>query len=90
MAAGRYRRGMRGGRSLERRLLLNASLAAAVTGALIALAGCVFATFVGHPPSAPVLAAVVGACAAGSGVAACAAIMRSPRLRRALGLAARP
>lgn len=81
---------MRGRRSVERRLLVNASLAAAVTGALIALAGCVFATFLGHPPTVPVLAAVVAGCAAGLGVAACATIMRVPGVRRALGLPGRP
>jgi hypothetical protein len=63
-----------------------ASAAAAVTGALIALAGAVFATVVGHPPSPGALVGLV----AGSGVlGACVAIVlvtRVGRVRRALGL----
>jgi hypothetical protein len=63
-----------------------ASAAAAVTGALIALAAAVFATVIGHPPSLGALVAVV----AGSGVlGACVAIVlvtRVGRVRRALGL----
>ena len=42
---------MSGRSSLARRLALTAPLAAAMTGALLGLAGAVFATFVGHPPS---------------------------------------
>jgi hypothetical protein len=71
---------------LTRRVAWTASAAAAMTGALIALAGAVFATVVGHPPSLGALVALV----VGSGVlCACVAIMlvtRVGRVRRALGL----
>ena len=88
--AGRgYGQGMDRRGSLERRMLLNAALAAGVTGALIALAGCVFATFVGLPPSPQVLAAVVAGAALGLACAAGVAVARSPRARRALGLGER-
>jgi hypothetical protein len=75
--------------SLERRLLLNAAFAAGVTGALLGLAGCVFATFVGHPPSAAVLAVVVAGAAAILACTAAIAIGRLPGPRRALGLGER-
>ena len=71
---------------LTRRVAWTASAAAAMTGALIALAAAVFATVVGHPPSLAALVALV----VGSGVlGACVAIvlvMRVGRVRRALGL----
>ncbi len=79
--AGMDRRG-----SLERRMLLNAAFAAAVTGALVALAGCVFATFCGFPPPPAVLAAVVAGAALALAVATVVAIRRFPGPRRALGL----
>ncbi len=71
---------------LERRLLLNASLAGAVTGALVALACCVFATFIGFPPSPWVLVGVVLGSAIVLACAAATVIARTPPLRRALGL----
>jgi hypothetical protein len=74
------------GKSLERRMLLNAAFAAAVTGALVALAGCVFATFCGFPPSPAVLAGVVAGAALALAIAAVFAIRRLPGPRRALGL----
>ena len=71
---------------LTRRVAWTASAAAAVTGALIALAAAVFATVVGHPPSLGALVALV----VGSGVlGACVAVVlvtRVGRVRRALGL----
>ena len=77
---------MTGRGSLERRLLRNAAFAAAVTGALVALAGCVFSTFIGHPPSPWVLAVVVAVAALASACAAGIVVVRTPRVRRALGL----
>ena len=71
---------------MERRLLLNAALAAAVTGALVALACCVFATFIGYPPTPWVLAAVVLGGAIAAACAAAVLIARTPSVRRALGL----
>ena len=57
---------------LTRRVAWTASAAAAMTGALIALAAAVFATVVGHPPSLAALVALV----VGSGVlGACVAIV---------------
>jgi zinc transporter ZupT len=76
--------------SLERRMLLNAAVAAAVTGALVALAGCVFATFCGLPPSPAVLAGVVAGAALALALATVVAIRRLPGPRRALGLDDRP
>ncbi len=70
-------------------MLVNAALAAGVTGALIALAGCVFATFVGLAPSPQVLAGVVAGAALALAVAAGVAVRRVPRTRRALGLGER-
>ena len=70
-------------------MLVNAALAAGVTGALVALAGCVFATFVGLPPSPQVLAGVVAGAALALAVAAGVAVRRVPRTRRALGLGER-
>jgi hypothetical protein len=70
-------------------MLANAALAAGVTGALLALAACVVATFLGHPPSAAVLAAAVVGGAVGLAAAAAIAISRLPGPRRALGLAER-
>lgn len=71
---------------LTRRVAWTASAAAAMTGALIALAAAVFATVVGHPPSLAALVAFV----VGSGVlGACVAVVlvtRVGRVRRALGL----
>ena len=75
--------------SLERRLMANAMIAAAVTGALIALAGCVFSTFLGFPPSPAVLAGVVAGTALALACVAAVAIRREPRTRRAIGLAER-
>lgn len=78
---------MAGTAALERRLVRNVALAAGVAGALIGLAGCVFATFIGHPPSAPVLAAVT----AGLGLVLAGGsrllVARVAAVRRALGLA---
>ena len=74
---------------MERRLLLNASFAAAVTGALVALACCVFATFIGFPPTPLVLAAAVAGCAIAAACAAAVVIARTPAVRRALGLGER-
>jgi Mg/Co/Ni transporter MgtE len=77
---------MSGRSSLARRLALTASLAAAMAGALLALAGAVFATFVGHPPSPLTLALVVVAMALASALAATLVLARVPRMRRAVGL----
>jgi hypothetical protein len=81
---------MSGRSSLARRLALGASLAAGMTGALLALAGAVFATFVGHPPSPLTLALVVAAVALASALAAPLVLVRVPRMRRAVGLEPRP
>ena len=71
---------------LTRRVAWTASAAAAMTGALIALAAAVFATVVGHPPSLGGLVAMV----AGSAIlGACVAVVLVTRVgcvRRALGL----
>ena len=71
---------------LTRRMAWTAAAAAAMTGALVALAAAVFATVVGHPPSPGGLVALVAA----SGVlCACVAVVlvtRVDRVRRALGL----
>ena len=80
---------MSGGRSLERRLALNAALAAGITGALLALAGSVFSTFIGHPPSPRTLAAVVAGIALASACAGRLTVVRVPAARRALGLGER-
>ena len=81
---------MSGRSSPARRLALTASLAAAMTGALLALAGAVFATFVGHPPSPLTLALVVAAVALASALAATLVVARMPGVRRAVGLEPRP
>ena len=71
---------------LTRRMAWTAAVAAAVTGALVALAAAVFATVVGHPPSVGGLVALV----AGSGIlcagVAVVLVTRVGRVRRALGL----
>ena len=77
---------MRGRSSLAHRLALTAALAAAMTGALLGLAGAVFATFVGHPPSPLTLALVVAAVALASALAAIVVLARAPGVRRAVGL----
>jgi hypothetical protein len=74
---------------MERRLLLNAAFAAAVTGALVALACCVFATFIGYPPTPWVLSGVVAGGAIGAACAAAVLIARTASVRRALGLGRR-
>ena len=81
---------MRGRSSLAHRLALTAALAAAMTGALLGLAGAVFATFVGHPPSPLTLALVVAAVALASALAAIVVLARAPGVRRAVGLEPRP
>jgi len=80
---------MTGGGSLERRLLFNAALAAGATGALLALAGSVFATFVGHPPSPQTLISVVAGVALLSALAMRLAVVHIAAARRALGLGER-
>jgi len=86
----RYRAVMSGRSSLARRLALTAAIAAAMTGALLGLAGAVFATFVGHPPSPLTLALIVAAVALASALAAIVVLARAPRVRRAVGLEPRP
>jgi hypothetical protein len=59
-----------------------------MTGALLALFGAIFATFIGFPPSPLTLGAVIAAVALACAVAAAVAVGRVPRVRRALGLEA--
>ena len=76
--------------SLERRLAINVVLAAAMTGALLALGGSSLATVLGHAPSPGVLAAVVAGAALACAVASRIAVAYAPAARRALGLTPRP
>ncbi|HTI35264.1 MAG TPA: hypothetical protein VL422_16430 [Miltoncostaea sp.] len=71
---------------LTRRLTWTAAVAAAMTGALVALAAAVFVTVIGHPPS---VGGLVGLVAGSAVLGACVAIVlvtRVDRVRRALGL----
>lgn len=75
--------------SLERRLAFNAGLAAAFTGALVALGTSAFATLAGHPPSPALLAGIVIATALVCAAASRIAVAYLPSARRALGLSPR-
>ncbi|MGE0027305.1 MAG: hypothetical protein AB7O78_04605 [Thermoleophilia bacterium] len=71
---------------LTRRMAWTASVAAAVTGALIALGAAVFATVAGHAPSVGGLVALVGGSGVLFAVVALVLVTRVTRVRRALGL----
>lgn len=71
---------------LTRRVAWTAAAAAAMTGALVALAAAVFATVVGHPPSIGGLVALVAGSAVLCACVAAALVARVGRVRRALGL----
>jgi hypothetical protein len=88
-ARDRYRPAMTTPGSLERRLAINAALAAAMTGALLALGVSAFAAVIGHPPSPGLLAALVVGAALASATASRIAVAYVPAARRALGLAPR-
>ncbi len=75
--------------SMERRLAFNAALAAAMTGALLALGTSAFAALAGHAPPAGLLAAIVGGAALVCALASRVALAFVPSVRRALGLAPR-
>lgn len=75
--------------SLERRLAFNAALAAAMTGALLALGMSAFAAVIGHPPSPGLLAAIVAGTALACATASRVALAYLPSARRALGLSPR-
>ena len=69
-----------------RHLPLHAAFAAAIAGAILALIGLVFATFLGFAPSPLTLALVVAGVALLCAAAAAYAVIRVAAVRRALGL----
>lgn len=75
--------------SLERRLAVNVVLAAAMTGALVALGASAFAAVLGHAPSPGLLAALVVGAALACATVSRISVAYLPGARRAIGLGPR-
>lgn len=77
---------MPGAEHLVRHLPLHAALAAGISGAILALIGLVFATFLGFAPSPLTLSLVVAGVALICALGAVFAVARVAAVRQALGL----